>query len=165
MKRLLLIFFLLGMAISPALGQSDLTTFILVRHAEKANNDPRNPSLSEEGMKRADKLSQVLAANEISAIYSTPYKRTQTTVEPVAKIKGLTVENYNFQSPTFIQEMLDKHKGGTILVSGHSNTTPMVANKLLGEEKFAQLDESEYGKIFIVTISSLGNGTVTILNY
>ena len=58
-----------------------------------------------------------------------------------------------------------KHEGGLIIVSGHSNTTPFVANALLGKDKFTQLDESEYNKIFVVTVSEKGKGTVSLLNY
>lgn len=157
--------FLLGLAISQAFAQNDLTTFILVRHAEKSNDDPRDPSLSAEGETRAQKLAEVLAEQDLAAIYSTPFKRTRTTAEPLAQAKGLTVNVYDFRSQTYLQDMLKKHKGSTILISGHSNTTPMVANILLGSEKFKQLDEKEYGMIFIVTVSEIGKGTVTVLKY
>ncbi|KYG73641.1 hypothetical protein AWW68_13205 [Roseivirga spongicola] len=165
MKKILVLCFLLGLAISPAFAQTDLTTFILVRHAEKSNDDPRDPSLSAEGEARAQKLAEVLAEQDIAAIYSTPFKRTRTTAEPLAQAKGLTVNVYDFRSQTYLQDMLKKHKGSTILISGHSNTTPMVANILLGSEKFKQLDEKEYGMIFIVTVSEIGKGTVTVLKY
>lgn len=165
MKKILVLCFLLGLAISPAFAQTDLTTFILVRHAEKSNDDPRDPSLSAEGQARARKLTEVLAEQNIAAIYSTPFKRTRTTAEPLAQAKGLTVNVYDFRSQTYLQDMLKKHKGSTILISGHSNTTPMVANILLGSEKFKQLDEKEYGIIFIVTVSEIGKGTVTVLKY
>ncbi|PWL31782.1 phosphoglycerate mutase family protein [uncultured Roseivirga sp.] len=165
MKKILVLCFLLGLAISPAFAQTDLTTFILVRHAEKSNDDPRDPSLSAEGEARAQKLAEVLAEQEIAAIYSTPFKRTRTTAEPLAQAKGLTVNVYDFRSQTYLQDMLKKHKGSTILISGHSNTTPMVANILLGSEKFKQLDEKEYGMIFIVTVPEIGKGTVTVLKY
>ena len=165
MKKILVLCFLLGLAISPAFAQTDLTTFILVRHAEKSNDDPRDPSLSAEGEARAQKLAEVLAEQDIAAIYSTPFKRTRTTAEPLAQAKGLTVNVYDFRSQTYLQDMLKKHKGSTILISGHSNTTPMVANILLGSEKFKQLDEKEYGMIFIVTASEIGKGTVTVLKY
>jgi broad specificity phosphatase PhoE len=165
MKKILVLCFLLGLAISPAFAQTDLTTFILVRHAEKSSDDPRDPSLSAEGEARAQKLAEVLAEQDIAAIYSTPFKRTRTTAEPLAQAKGLTVNVYDFRSQTYLQDMLKKHKGSTILISGHSNTTPMVANILLGSEKFKQLDEKEYGMIFIVTVSEIGKGTVTVLKY
>ncbi|WPZ09726.1 SixA phosphatase family protein [Roseivirga spongicola] len=165
MKKILVLCFLLGLAISQAFAQNDLTTFILVRHAEKSNDDPRDPSLSAEGETRAQKLAEVLAEQDLAAIYSTPFKRTRTTAEPLAQAKGLTVNVYDFRSQTYLQDMLKKHKGSTILISGHSNTTPMVANILLGSEKFKQLDEKEYGMIFIVTVSEIGKGTVTVLKY
>lgn len=165
MKKFLVLCFLLGLAISPAFAQNDLTTFILVRHAEKSNDDPRDPSLSAEGEARAKKLAEVLAEQDVAAIYSTPFKRTRTTAEPLAQAKGLTVNVYDFRSQTYLQDMLKKHKGSTILISGHSNTTPMVANILLGSEKFKQLDEKEYGMIFIVAVSEIGKGTVTVLKY
>lgn len=165
MKKFLVLCFLLGLAICPTFAQNDLTTFILVRHSEKSNDDPRDPSLSAEGEARAQKLAEVLAEQEIAAIYSTPFKRTRTTAEPLAQAKGLTVNVYDFRSQTYLQDMLKKHKGSTILISGHSNTTPMVANILLGSEKFKQLDEKEYGMIFIVTVSEIGKGTVTVLKY
>lgn len=165
MKKLFVFVLMLGLAISPALAQNDLTTFILVRHAEKSDDDPRDPSLSAEGEARAKKLAEVLADQSITAVYSTPFKRTKTTAEPVAAAKGLTVETYDFRSQTYLQEMLQKHQGGTILISGHSNTTPMVANTLIGKESFQTLDESEYGMIFIVTVSEVGKGTVTVVKY
>ncbi|NVK84479.1 MAG: histidine phosphatase family protein [Cytophagia bacterium] len=165
MKKLFVLVLMLGLAISPALAQNDLTTFILVRHAEKSDDDPRDPSLSAEGEARAKKLAEVLADQSITAVYSTPFKRTKTTAEPVAASKGLTVETYDFRSQTYLQEMLEKHQGGTILISGHSNTTPMVANTLIGKESFQTLDESEYGMIFIVTVSEVGKGTVTVVKY
>lgn len=165
MKRFFLIAMILGLSLSPALAQGDLTTFILVRHAEKGNDDPRDPSLSPEGEARAQKLAEVLADQQITAIYSTPFKRTQNTAKPVAAAKGLSVESYDFRSQTYLQEMLQKHAGGTILISGHSNTTPQVANMLIGKESFQTLDESEYGMIFIVTVSELGKGAVTVVKY
>ena len=143
----------------------DLTTFILVRHAEKAQDDDRNPSLSEIGQERAEKLSDLLGPMEISAIYSTPYKRTRNTVAPIAEEKELEVMDYDFRNNQLMAELLEAHRGGTVLISGHSNTTPILVNALLGEERFGWLKEDEYDKIFIVTLSSLGNAKLTLLSY
>lgn len=143
----------------------ELTTFVLVRHAEKANDDQRNPSLSEEGQARAEALKGLLTPMEVDAIYSTPFIRTRSTVAPIAAIKGLEVSDYDYQNANLLTELIEKHQGGTIIISGHSNTTPILVNQLLGEDAFGWLKEDEYDKIFIVTASEIGNGKLTLLSY
>jgi 2,3-bisphosphoglycerate-dependent phosphoglycerate mutase len=49
------------------------TTFIVLRHAEKADNT-KDANLSAEGLIRADELRKTLAPVNVNAIYSTPYK-------------------------------------------------------------------------------------------
>ncbi len=164
MKKLVILLLLVA-STSVAFAQDDLTTFILVRHAEKANDGTNNPGLTAEGTDRANRLSVLLAKADIGAIYSTPFKRTRNTVSPLASLKGLDVEEYNPRGREFINSMYEKYKGKTIVVSGHSNTTPVVANILLGNKQFENLSESEYDKIFVVTISSIGKGTVTLMSY
>ena len=165
MKKLSLLLLLTFLCLGSIQAQSELTTFILVRHAEKANDDPRDPTLSIDGEVRAEMLAQLLADQEITAIYSTPFKRTRDTAKPLAQMKRLEVEIYDFRSSTYLQDMLKAHKGGTVLISGHSNTTPMIANTRLGEERFKTLDENEYGKIFIISVSEIGEGKVTMVRY
>ncbi len=164
MKRILISALLLC-AIAFSVTAQDLTTFILVRHAEKGKDDPRNPSLSVLGKERAAHLNDMLSPMEISAIYSTPFKRTQETVAAIGQSKSLDVMDYDYQNANLLNELLEKHAGGTILISGHSNTTPVLVNQLLGEEKFGWLKEDEYDKIFIVTVSKIGNGKLSLLSY
>lgn len=146
-------------------AQNEVTTFILVRHAEKGKDDPRDPNLNEEGLKRAQALNTLLAQADVAALYSSPYKRTKSTVQPIAESKGLEVMTYDPRSAAFLEDIMKKFKGKTIVVSGHSNTTPNVVNALIGEEKFKQLSEDDYGKIFIVSVTEIGKGTVTLLSY
>ena len=164
MKRILISALLLCL-IAFSVTAQDLTTFILVRHAEKGKDDPRNPSLSALGKERAAHLNDMLSPMEISAIYSTPFKRTQETVAAIGQSKSLDVMDYDYQNANLLNELLEKHAGGTILISGHSNTTPVLVNQLLGEEKFGWLKEDEYDKIFIVTVSKIGNGKLSLLSY
>lgn len=166
MKKLFFIAFLfLGLLSIQAQGTNEITTFILVRHAEKGTDDPRNPSLNEVGKQRAEKLSEMLKDNAISALFSTPYKRTEQTLAPLAQAKNLKIESYDPRSNEFVNDLLKKYKGGTIVISGHSNTTPFLVNYLLGEDTFQQLDESEYGKIFMISLTEIGKGKVTVINY
>ena len=69
------------------------TVVYLVRHAEKdlSNATDKNPPLSPEGNTRAMHLSQKLKNEKISAIYSTGFKRTRSTVKPLAESKKSTI--------------------------------------------------------------------------
>lgn len=164
MKRIVLLLFISILAINVN-AQTDVTTFILVRHAEKSKDDPRDPSLSEEGVKRAESLNKILMQADIAALYSTPYKRTKSTVQPIADAKGLEINIYDPRSADFLKEIMEKYKGQTIVISGHSNTTPLVANLLTGSDQFKQLSEDDYSKIYMVSVSEIGKGTATILTY
>lgn len=165
MKRILILALIAFAYTHTSLAQDQLTTFVLVRHAEKADDGTRDPGLTTEGEARAERLKELFKNADISAIYSTPYKRTRATVAPLSASTSIELSEYNPRGTAFLAEIMKNHKGGTIIISGHSNTTPFVANALLGNDTFAQLDESEYSKIFVVTISEIGKGTVTMLNY
>lgn len=141
------------------------TTFILVRHAEK-EKDRDNPGLTKEGKLRAEKLSSMLRNVPIDAIYSSYYNRTLKTAAPTAEQHGLEVKIYN---PGQLEEtykmMLEKYKGGTILVVGHSNTTPNFVNLLAGEEKAAAIDESEYDNLYFVSYFGKDNCDILQLRF
>ena len=163
MKKLLLILFVF---ISSETLAQEITTFILVRHAEKMNDGTRNPPLSQEGVLRSARLMEHLEETEITQIYSTEFFRTMKTVSPIAQERGLEIKNYGWNDPQgFLQKLFELHNGGTILISGHSNTTPMLANLLLGEEKLKQFDEKDYGNILVVSATKLGNGKLFHLRF
>lgn len=164
MKRIILLFIFAATTFQLS-AQSDVTTFILVRHAEKGKDDPRDPNLNAEGLKRAQALNTMLAQADIAALYSSPYKRTKGTVQPIADAKGLEISTYDPRSAAFLEEIMAKYKGKTIVISGHSNTTPNVVNALIGENKFKQLSEDTYGNIYVVSVTEIGKGTVTLLSY
>ncbi|MFY0591982.1 SixA phosphatase family protein [Roseivirga sp.] len=164
MKRLFLLCFLV-ISSAQLFAQDEVTTFILVRHAEKSKDDPRDPSLSEAGVKRAAALNAMLGQADIAALYSSPYKRTKSTVKPIADAKGLEINIYDPRSAAFLEDIMKAHRGKTIVISGHSNTTPSVVNALIGKDQFKQLSESDFSKIFIVSVTEIGKGTATVLTY
>ncbi len=134
------------------------TVVYLVRHAEKVKTKDQDPDLTQEGMERADRLQQILKAANIDQIFSTDYQRTQLTAAPTAQISGKKVVSYNPRDLEGFAEKLKLEKlGQRILVVGHSNTTPVVVNKLLGMEKYPQIDEADYGHLFVVVLKE--NGT------
>lgn len=89
MKRLLSLFLLCTIA-SAALanGPAEVTTVILVRHAERDDaaepkKTPPDPPLSAPGAKRAEELARVLAGTAIGAILTTDCIRTRSTAAPL----------------------------------------------------------------------------------
>src|SRR6478609_9616711 len=131
MKRILV--FILFLVVSGVYAQQ-ITTVILVRHAEKSSDGSKDPELTDAGNARAIALAKLLKEVKVDAIYSTGFKRTQNTVAPLAMAKKLTVSPYDAMKGEEIDAMLQKFPGGTIVISGHSNTTPWVANYLTGKD-------------------------------
>lgn len=149
---------------------SQESTYILVRHAEKDTTQTgsammqANPPLTEQGLKRAEKLVSVLQDFTIDSIYSTNFSRTISTASPSAIKLGLEVNIYDHKKLADFSNQLLQGNGKTFLVIGHSNTTPSLANLLLKEKKYLPLDESIYNKIFIVTIKN-GEANSKIIEY
>jgi broad specificity phosphatase PhoE len=149
-----------------AASAQQITTFILVRHAEKGNDSASDPNLTEAGKQRALRLAALLKETKVDAVYSTPYKRTRSTVEPAAMAKGLSVETYEPAKGEAIDAMMTKHPGGTILVSGHSNTIPWTANYVSGTDQFKNFEDSDYDNVLVVSVVERGKvAKVLWLNY
>lgn len=140
------------------------STYILVRHAEKANDGTEDPPLTETGRARADRLARLLHSANVGAIYSTDYQRTRQTAMPLATKMKLDITSYEPMSLEALEKIRKETEGKTVLIVGHSNTIPVIANQLLGAERFEQLADNEYDKLFIITrIGELAE--ITLLNY
>jgi broad specificity phosphatase PhoE len=161
MTKLLLIVILFSF--STSYSQTPITTVILLRHAEKGVESD-DPDLSPAGQKRAASLAELLKKTKIDVIYSTPYKRTRNTVKLLAEARGLTVVNFDASKMSDVDALLVKHKGGTIVLCGHSNTTPATLNYLAGnKDEYPAFKDSEYGNLIIVSLVERGNAKVVWL--
>lgn len=142
------------------------TTFVIVRHAEKNDNDARDPSLSEAGRQRAHALARLLANAPLTAAYATGYQRTQQTAQPAASSHGIVVMIYDAQLPAsaFASTLRASHHGGTVLVVGHSNTAPEIASALSGRATEPMADD-EFSRIYRVTVAADGNSTLAVDRY
>lgn len=163
MSRLLLsAFFICFITISFA---QEITTVILVRHAEKAFDKGGDPELTEAGKQRSDELARVLSEVKVDKIFSTDFKRTKQTVTPLAEANDKEIEIYNPFELDNIISLIDKHKGQTLVFSGHSNTTPEILNKLVGEDRYRQLDDADYDNLYIVSYLKQGDARVISLEF
>ena len=136
-------------------AQHKKLTVILLRHAEKDLSEganTANPELSEAGKLRAQKLIEVVRRYQPDAIYSTGYIRTKATVTPLARKGRHMILMYDPRNLNQMRDLILSGKLKTILIVGHNNTTPALANLLIGQEKYKTLAETEYDKIWIVKI-------------
>jgi broad specificity phosphatase PhoE len=133
-----------------------LTTLILLRHAEKDNDGTEDPGLTAEGIDRANRLTRFLKEVKIDGIYSTNYKRTRNTVTPLASDKSVEVQEYEAFKDDDIEKILEAHKGGTVVICGHSNNIPWTANLLVGKEEFKDFEDAEYGLMLFVSVLEKG---------
>ena len=130
-----------------------VTTYYLIRHAEKDRSDKtnRNPHLNEKGLERAKKWSEVFTNIDFDMIYSTDYHRTRETAMPTVEANKISLELYDPRSINY-EEFLSDTQGKTVLIVGHSNTTPLFTNNLFGDNKYNQLDDNNNANLYIVTI-------------
>lgn len=149
-----------------AQSANSITTFILVRHAEKDLTQSTNdPDLSPEGKERAEKLLALLKNADITDIFSTPYKRTTQTVQPLASGLNMEVKHYQRMDSAVFENMIENNPGGKIVVAGHSNTIPELLNYFTGSQQYKVMGEGEYGRLFIVSVNSIGEASVLTINY
>ncbi|WP_299672776.1 histidine phosphatase family protein [uncultured Polaribacter sp.] len=150
MKKILLLFvFVFSSLVSCT--QEETTTYYLIRHAEK-NLTKKNPNLIEEGIKRANNWATYFKDIPLDAVYTTNFNRTKQTAAPTATHKGLKPIIYK-PNKLYTTTFKKRTKGKTTLIVGHSNTIPFLVNKIIGENKYDEIDESNYANLYIIHIS------------
>jgi 2,3-bisphosphoglycerate-dependent phosphoglycerate mutase len=141
------------------------TTIIVVRHAEKSSEPGDDPNLSSVGKKRAKRLAQMLGSSDISAIYTSQFKRTRDTAQPLAASLDITPTQLDvFDISTLVNRITTNNTGQKVLVVGHSNTVPDII-RALGGENPPLIDENEYDNFFVVTVYKTGKATLLRLKY
>lgn len=148
-----------------AMNEDQVSTIILLRHAEKDDDDPKDPSLSEKGEQRAQLLARLFQDVQIDAFYATPYKRTKETIGQLAQAQGREVQLYDPADKNALAEMVNKNKGKKIVIAGHSNTIPHMVNILTGKNEFSDMAEYEFGKIWLLVFKGDELIDQSVLNY
>ncbi len=145
-------------------ADDEVSTFILVRHAEKDYG--RDPILIDIGVERAERLKEVLKNTDLDAVYSTDTRRTQQTAAPTATEKKLPVISYDPAAlQDFAYNLKRLYKGKTVLIVGHSNTTPAMANYLTESDAYPRFSELDYTNLYIVTLPRIGKPRVLKLRF
>ncbi|MGQ0540447.1 MAG: SixA phosphatase family protein [Blastocatellia bacterium] len=163
LSRILLPIFLLFFLFNIAAAQNK--TIILVRHAEKADAMSVDAELSAEGKQRAERLVRVIGKYKPGAVYSTDFKRTRDTAAPMAARRRLQVQTYDARKPAELIDAIMKGRTKRFLIVGHSNTIPGLANLFGKKELFKNLEDSEYGAIWIIRMKDGKIMKIEILSY
>lgn len=131
-------------------------TFVLVRHAEKATDNPRDPALSPLGAKRAQRLAAQLHRRHVVAVYATAYQRTQQTAAPTARDHRLPVQTYDAaMEPSKFSAQLRDAPPGLVLVVGHSNTIPQLAAALCSCA-VSPIADTQFGRRITIHVDARG---------
>jgi 2,3-bisphosphoglycerate-dependent phosphoglycerate mutase len=160
MKNLLLI--VACLILNVTMGQ-ETTTIYMIRHAEKADDGTNDPKLSDAGLDRTKVWGNYFADKNVTAYYMTKYKRavetaTHTNGQVMSLLSkpgttyNITMKNYDPMSLS-LKDVAKDNKGKNIVIVGHSNTIPAQINALIGEKKYADMQESEYGNLYIIKIT------------
>lgn len=146
-------------------GPAEVSTFYFIRHAEKdrSNPDDIDPELTQKGLGRAMHWAEILNEVPLDIVYSTDYQRTEMTAAPTAVKQDINLEYYDPETLDLEQFKID-NAGKNVLVVGHSNTTPSLVNRMIGEERFPALDDTDNGSLFIVKLVG-SQPTVTHLKF
>ena len=129
-------------------------TVLLLRHAEKAADDPRDPSLSEAGVARAQELARVLGDAGVTHLYSSEFRRTRDTLAPLSLVAGVDVQVVPARDPeALVSAVSNLPRGSVAVVAGHSNTVPGLVRLLAPEREAFELAESDYDRLYAVTLT------------
>lgn len=168
--QLLVIYVAIAVGLAWFFESQATTTVIFVRHAEKAAQPVEDPGLSPAGHARVAELTRQLVDADviagIDAIYSTPFRRTRETVQPLAAALNLPITTYDpGDNDAVLEEILARHKGKIILVVGHSNTIPALIADLGASKRVPQIAEDEYDNLYLVSIPWFGKTKTIRLRY
>jgi broad specificity phosphatase PhoE len=134
------------------------TRIYIVRHAEKAIDGSKDPTLTLLGEKRAKTLATVLRNRKIERFYATDTKRAEGTAKPLAELMKKPVLHYsNDTMPQFIIKVLDS--AVNTLIVGHSNTILKILLDMGLNPTIKEIGDNEYDHMFIVSLRNQ-NGRV-----
>jgi broad specificity phosphatase PhoE len=145
------------------------TTVVVVRHAEKELGTIEDPPLSQAGEQRAQLLARMFGERDgrvrIDAIIVSDTRRAQRTAAPLADRLGIAVTPVGAQDYDRLLSEIRAHRGGRVLIVGHSNTVPEIVQRLAGGDQVPPIADDDYSQLYIVTMPTLGPASVLRMRY
>ena len=146
------------------------TVVVVIRHAEKESVSAPDPPLSEAGQARAALLVRMFgetqSAGRLDAIYTSSALRNRMTAAPLAARLGIVPIVAPSDDPKGLaRRIVRENSGKRVMVIGHANTVPEIVAALSGRSDISQIDEKEFGTMYIVTVPRIGHPNVLRLSY
>jgi len=130
-------------------------TVILLRHAEKSSRLD-NAELSIRGLQRAAALAGELAPFQPVALFATDFRRTQQTLEPLAKRLGLPIQvRPRGEESALAQELRRDYLGKVVVVCSHSDRVALLIEALGVPTQMAEV--RAYDQLWILRWSGAGS--------
>jgi hypothetical protein len=124
-------------------GEADKSEIHFIRHAEFDKSTPDKP-LNEKGKRRAQALISHFQGQNISQIYATHTDRTFDTVAPLAKARGIAIQQVPGQGQTI------GGKAVTNLSSGKIAIKPMIHSLKQVQQGSSTVVSANSGNIFAI---------------
>jgi len=146
----------LAMGLSFSTDPASAQTVYIVRHAEKASDTERDPVLSEAGLARAGAVAALFADDGPDLVVVSPLQRTRLTAAPTIDASGafVTISPLDAGVDAHVaiirQGVLALPEDAIVLISGHSNTVPLIA-RALGYET-PDMPECEYDRLIRIEL-------------
>lgn len=150
-------------------GSALAQTVILVRHAEKADASA-DPVLSEVGQRRAVDLAVALSGSDLTHVFTSPLQRTVLTARPAAQAHAINPEAISLEGGTeaHVRRLAERVRSlpadAVVLVVGHSNTVPLIA-EALGETGPSEMADCEYDRLTVISVEDDGDSPAVITRY
>ncbi len=148
--RLLLLALCLGF--TPLWAEPSLV--VLVRHAETEPDGTKDPHLSAAGRQRAEFLAKLMESTRITHVFTSEYQRTKETGAVVSTWIGVQAKAVPAREPeALLAAVRALPRKAKVLIVGHSNTVPELAEALGGTEIEAMTDE-DFGRMIAIRYES-----------
>jgi broad specificity phosphatase PhoE len=152
-------------------GTAGSTTVIVIRHAEKdLSVSVTDPPLTAAGQARAALLANMFgdgkSLGHLDAIYVSPALRNRLTAAPLASRLGIVAAVVPADDPRGLaRRALHEHAGGRVLIVGHSDTVPQIVAALSDNAKIPEIEDQEYGTMYVVSVPRIGHANLLRLRY
>ena len=143
-----------------------------LRHADRTP-DPED-DLSPKGIERANLLARMLEESGIRTAYCSDAFRTQRTMDPLKEMLNPNLHVVVVRTDGaggidgHVQEIVTKVKAlpdnAVAAIVGHSNTIGPIVKGLTGRQ-IDPIEEHEFDKFFVLSITTAGDATVAPMRY